>query len=130
VIEPALVVALIAAIVGPLATYVVASRKLSGRIDTSEAASLWEESRDIRSDYRDRLAEAEKRMAQLEARVAEEERANTKLTRENIQLVAKNQECEWEIRKLKERLQILDQEKLLLRETIESIVKEDPTRGK
>jgi predicted RNase H-like nuclease (RuvC/YqgF family) len=129
VIEPALIVALIAAVVGPVGTYIIAGRRLSGRIDTTEAASLWEESREIRSDYRDRLADAEKRMAKLEARIADEERANTKLTRENIDLVAKNQEGEWEIKKLKERLQILADEKVLLRETIESIVKEDPARG-
>jgi predicted RNase H-like nuclease (RuvC/YqgF family) len=129
VIEPALIVALVAAVVGPIGTYIIAGRRLSGRIDTTEASSLWEESRNIRTDYRDRLAEAEKRMAKLEARIADEERANTKLTRENIDLVAKNQECEWEIRKLKERLQILAEEKVLLRETIESIVKEDPKRG-
>jgi predicted RNase H-like nuclease (RuvC/YqgF family) len=129
VIEPALIVALIAAVVGPVGTYIIAGRRLSGRIDTTEAASLWEESRAMRTDYRDRLAEAEKRMAKLEARIADEERANTTLTRENIDLIAKNQECEWKIEKLRERVAMLDREKVLLRETIESIVKEDPTRG-
>jgi septal ring factor EnvC (AmiA/AmiB activator) len=128
-VNAAVVVALIAAILGPIATYIIAARKLSGRIDTSEATSLWEESRSIRSDYRDRLAEAEKRMAKLEARIADEERANTTLTRENIDLISKNQECEWKIEKLRERVAMLDQEKVLLRETIESIVKEDPARG-
>lgn len=75
----ALVVALVVAIVGPLATYVTASRKLSGKIGTSEAGDLWAESRAMRDEYRERTAA-------LEARVAKLEQANADLTRENDDL--------------------------------------------
>lgn len=47
VIDPFIGV-VIAAILGPIGAYVVAARKMSGKIATTEAAQLWEESRAIR----------------------------------------------------------------------------------
>jgi hypothetical protein len=49
-----------AAVLGPFLTFVVAVRRISGKITTSEASDLWEESRDIRKEYRTRIAELEK----------------------------------------------------------------------
>lgn len=43
-------IAIIVAIVGPLATFLAVARKLSGRIVTSEAGDLWQESAAIRTD--------------------------------------------------------------------------------
>lgn len=116
--SPALLVAALAAVIGPLLAYVGASRKLSGKIATSEASSLWEESADIRRDYRERLAAAETRMAATEARLAEAERRNSALSEENRALVARNAECERVITRLEQRVQRLEDENARLRERI------------
>jgi predicted RNase H-like nuclease (RuvC/YqgF family) len=71
---------IVVALVGAIATYVAAARKLSGKIATSEAASLWEESRAIRDDYRQRLEK-------LENRVLELEKKNYELAAENVRLL-------------------------------------------
>lgn len=69
------------ALVGSLGTYLAVVRKLSGKIGTSEAASLWEESAAIRADYREQLAAAARRSAVLEQRVARCDRENRELRR-------------------------------------------------
>lgn len=79
-------VALAAVVVAPLVGYVTATRKLSGKIATSEAGQLWEESKAIRDDYRDRLVLTDTRTAALEARVAALEKLNNELMRENADL--------------------------------------------
>jgi hypothetical protein len=71
-------------IIGPLATYLVASRRLSGKIGTSDAASLWSESKSIRDDYRERLSASDARQARLEERVGILERINNELAVENL----------------------------------------------
>lgn len=71
---------------GALAIYLTAIRKLSGRISTSEATSLWEESKAMRDDYRAQLEAAERRTAALEARVERLEDENSGLVLENREL--------------------------------------------
>lgn len=87
-VESPWLVAVIGAFVLPLVTYLVAARRFSGRIESSEAADLWEESRSIRdwsqahikelreeidtlranhSECETHLAEATKRISALEA---------------------------------------------------------------
>lgn len=51
----AVIVPILVAAVAALGAYVAAARKLSGKINTSEASQLWEESRAIRDDYREQL---------------------------------------------------------------------------
>jgi hypothetical protein len=41
VIDPAVTVALIVAVVGPVVAYITSRRSTSGRVDTSEAKELW-----------------------------------------------------------------------------------------
>jgi predicted RNase H-like nuclease (RuvC/YqgF family) len=84
-----LIVAVLAIVVAPLVGYIGATRKLSGKIATSEAGSLWEESRAIREDYARRLAECDARIQRLEARVRELETDNSALLRENFELTAR-----------------------------------------
>jgi chromosome segregation ATPase len=43
-------VPVVVAIVGALAAYFAAARKLSGKVQTSEASELWEESRSMRAE--------------------------------------------------------------------------------
>jgi len=67
--DPTLIAAAISAIsvvLGPIIAYVAASRRLSGKIQTSEAKDLWRESASIRDDYRARLKEALFHIGQLE----------------------------------------------------------------
>lgn len=81
-----LLLALGAILIGPIGAFIVATRRLSGKIATSDAGELWSESASIREDYRQRLEKADARQAVLEARVAQLEDANNKLFRENIEL--------------------------------------------
>lgn len=77
--EPLLGV-IFAAIVSPIGAYILAARKMSGKIGTSDAEQLWEESRSIREwstkrieacdaeilDLRQSLRDARRRIADLE----------------------------------------------------------------
>lgn len=69
--------AVIAAIVGPLFTYLIAVRRLSGRIDTTEAQDLWKEAGRLREWSAEQIKRLEKRVDLLEV-------ANSKLTDELI----------------------------------------------
>lgn len=66
------VIAILAAIAAPLGAYLVAARRFSGRIESSDAKELWEESRSIRDWSQDRIKELTREVAQLreELRVA------------------------------------------------------------
>lgn len=54
-IDPAVTVAVVAAALGPIGAYLVAARRLSGKIANSDAEQLWEESRAIREWSNNRL---------------------------------------------------------------------------
>lgn len=81
-----IVVALFTAATAPLIAYVTAARKLSGKIDTTEAGRLWEESAAIRADYREQIAERDRRIEALDTRIEAVEEANRKLAAENLTL--------------------------------------------
>ena len=66
--------------------FLAAARRLSGRVATSEASQLWEESRSIRDDYRRQIERLTKTLLLCEARVDLLERRNEELTRENAKL--------------------------------------------
>jgi septal ring factor EnvC (AmiA/AmiB activator) len=117
----ALLLAVAALIVAPLVGYVTATRKLSGKINTSEASKLWDESSKIRDDYRDQIAESNKRTVALEGRVATLEHDNNELARENIDLVTKVRAYEAIIAELRARLEHLEQENTDLRELVTAL---------
>lgn len=79
-----LIIAITAAVAGPLAAWITAARKLSGKIDTTDADQLWAESASIREDYRSQLLSRDQRISSLEARVASLEQENNALVRENL----------------------------------------------
>lgn len=86
-------VALVVAVLGPLLTYLAAARRLSGRIATTDAAVLWEESRSMRQDYigqiadlRAQVAEARAQLRECEKRVEFLHEANQDLDEEVIRL--------------------------------------------
>jgi predicted RNase H-like nuclease (RuvC/YqgF family) len=80
------ITAVAVAVIAALGTYLGVVRKLSGKIATSEASSLWDESRSIRDDYRGQIHDQQQRMVTLESRVAKLEENNTNLINENVRL--------------------------------------------
>lgn len=77
---------LVAGVVGPLLGYLAASHKLSGKIDSSEASSLWEESARMRAALREQNETLQARIVKLEERAASQESANNALQARNIAL--------------------------------------------
>jgi hypothetical protein len=73
---------------------VLTVRRMSGRIETSEASELWKESASIRDDYRTRLLQANERATSVEIRMAAVEQQNNALVQENFALRHKVEELE------------------------------------
>lgn len=89
IIDPTATGAVAAALIGALASYIVAARRFSGKIETTEAKDLWAESRAIRKWSQERIetlnglvARLETRNAELETRVDHLEAENEALHRE------------------------------------------------
>lgn len=59
------IVSALSVVIAPVIAYVTASRRLSGRIQTSEAIDLWKESASIREDYRESLRQADRQISDL-----------------------------------------------------------------
>ena len=77
------IIAIVGALLAPLVTYFINARKLSGKIATSEAADLWEESRAIRESLEERNTRLRERIDELEHRVDALRERNAKLWLEN-----------------------------------------------
>jgi chromosome segregation ATPase len=80
------IVAIVAALVGPLLAYVGVARRLSGKIGTSEASDLWEEARSIREGFRLRIEELNDVVRECNERIDALEERNAALFRENENL--------------------------------------------
>lgn len=76
--------AVLAAALGALGAYLAAARKLSGKINTSEASSLWQEASNLRNEYKEDIRRLEKRLDDV--------------TEANDHLRSKNAELEREVR--------------------------------
>lgn len=59
----------IAALIGPLGAYLLAARRMSGKIETSEATQLWAESKAIRDWSREQLEAANREIQELRERL-------------------------------------------------------------
>ena len=77
VMEWTFIVPVLIAAIAPLGAYLLAARRMSGKIATSDATDLWAESKDIRTDYRLRLEESNQRVEALEKRIDKLEDLNT-----------------------------------------------------
>jgi predicted nucleic acid-binding Zn-ribbon protein len=87
--EPGVIIAiagLISAAAASFATFIVAARRMSGKIKTSDATDLWAVAKDMRAELTSRLGISEARQTALEARMAVLERENISLIRENANL--------------------------------------------
>lgn len=77
---------LIAAVVAALAAWIIAARRLSGKISNSEAVDLWRESSAIREWSAQRIAELTETVTRLEQRVIAVEDERLRLLKEMAQL--------------------------------------------
>jgi chromosome segregation ATPase len=93
-VDPAIVVPVLLAVIAPIGAYLLAARKMSGKIGTSDATELWRESKSIRDDYRTRISGLVERIRELELRSDKLEDMNTVLVRENNRLATKVTELE------------------------------------
>lgn len=81
-----LIAAVIAAILGPIGAYLVAARKMSGKIGTSDADQLWAESKAIRDWSTDRMKAQEQEIQELRTEISRIAQRCTALEEENAQL--------------------------------------------
>jgi len=102
--------AVVAVLIAPLVGYLAASRRLSGKIATSDAEQLWAESKAIREDYRGQIISANKRVARLEERVVVLEQHNSDLSAENEELRKQVAEYKVKVQKLQARVTHLEAE--------------------
>ena len=65
----AVVVPVVVALIAALGGWMVKARQLSGKIETSEAADLWQESAAMRADCWKQLERAQARIEALEKRL-------------------------------------------------------------
>lgn len=93
-------VALVAAVAGPLGAYIVAARRFSGKIASSDATDLWKESSAIREWSSTQIAVLSQHVAKLEERVSSLEGSNEDLSRENRTLLRENQKLHGQVRGL------------------------------
>lgn len=82
------VLAVAVAIAAPLGAYLVAVRRLSGKIGSSDAHDLWEESKAIRDWSSERLDALTKENMELRAQVARMDRELSKALRRVSELEA------------------------------------------
>ena len=100
-----IIVSLLAAIAAPIGAYLVAARRLSGKIGTSDAAELWDEAARMREHLTARLDTAYERASTLEERIST-------LEKESRALRAEHRE---QVRALEERIESLERDNAALR---------------
>jgi chromosome segregation ATPase len=88
---------IIAAMLGAMGSYLAVARKLSGKINTSDATELWNESRSIREWSADRIATLTSQVSELEHRVEVVEGYNLTLVTEKQKLLERIQELQTEL---------------------------------
>jgi len=103
-------ISLIAALVGALVAYLGTVRKLSGKVRTSDAAQLWDESRAMREDYRSRITELNEVIRRCETRMEALEKRNDELYLENGRLARMVEEHEATIAELRAQVHRLSDE--------------------
>lgn len=92
------------ALIGFAGTYIATTRKLSGKVSTSTAAELWDESKNIRDDYRSRITELNDILGRCEARIEALEKRNEQLYLENGRLARMLEEHEQTISELRQQV--------------------------
>jgi FtsZ-binding cell division protein ZapB len=102
VIDP-LVGIIAVAIIGPVGAYLLAARKMSGKIATSEAADLWAESKAIRDWSMERIGACDKEISELRASLREVLARLHVVEEKNKVLEAENERLKRELRNWEKR---------------------------
>lgn len=97
---------LIGAVIAALVAWLIAVRRLSGKITNSDAADLWQESSAIRTWSAERIKELTDTVGRLEARVIAVEDERLRLLREMAQLRGTIGQLRTEIVSLTEELRL------------------------
>jgi predicted RNase H-like nuclease (RuvC/YqgF family) len=79
--------AAIPAIIAPAVAYLVAIRKTSGRIETTEAGQLWQEAEKLRTEYKEEIKSLRELVTSLRTRIEELAEDNRHLREENVALL-------------------------------------------
>lgn len=74
-----------AAAITAIVSFLIARRTSSGRISTTEAATLWQESQTMRHELRDEVAKWQAKAETLEAKIDTLEQENTQLRLDALQ---------------------------------------------
>jgi predicted RNase H-like nuclease (RuvC/YqgF family) len=100
---PALValLALIASVLGSVVTYLVAVRRLSGKVKTTEAEDLWREAGALRKEYLDAAEDLRSQLRDCRERIAVIEMDNERLHTENHRLQKRVEELTRENERLR-----------------------------
>lgn len=106
----AVVLPLLGIFVGPVLAYVLSARRLSGKITTSDATSLWTESGNLRREYKTEIGELRIIVTKLRDRVNDLEDKNELLHLENGELRLEVTRLRSENRLLKLRVEELEKE--------------------
>lgn len=68
---PEVYISLLGVIVASGGTYLIARRKASGRVDTTEAAVLWKQSQAMRKELRDEVVDLKEQLREARAEIVE-----------------------------------------------------------
>lgn len=98
---------ILAAVFAALASYLAAARKLSGKINTSDATELWNESRSIREWSSERIGVLTSQVSELEHRIEVVEGYNLALVGEKQRLLVRIEELMAELQASKNTVGIL-----------------------
>lgn len=88
-------------------TWLVAMRKNSGNISSSDAALLWAESNSLRAEYKDRAEKLEAQLQQVNAKLATVTSELNKLQGKSSQMIKKIDELKGIIAKLRRENELL-----------------------
>lgn len=94
-------------VVGGLVTYFVARRNTSGNVSTSDAASLWKESNQLRSEYKERAEKLEARLEEVNNQLSEVMKQLTDMKGNNMVMESQIKELQRIISELREENQRL-----------------------
>lgn len=115
------VIPLLGIFIGPIFAYLIAARRFSGRIASSDAASLWQESSNLRKEYKSEMDELRTIVTNLRSRVIDLEDKNEVLYLENGELRAEVSRLRKENSLLKARIEELEREASQLRSIAKGI---------
>lgn len=93
-IDPSLAIAIFVGALGPVGAYLIAAKRMSGRIANSDAEQLWAESKSIRDWSTDRLNAQDKEILQLRGDITELEKKVSAYEAENNLLKERIDELE------------------------------------